>query len=311
MNKPSSFPAIKFCHHLTVLQITGIDATTFLHSQFTNDVKNMQSGSIQLQGYCTPKGRLLSVFYLARCSETHYAMVVSRDQIDSLLKRLRMYVLRAKVKFSEPSGAPRIILDPATYLQSFQASGSELARGSLLAINDEHFMGNVGVNIDRYIGWDTSVEKLSDQEIDGSNEWILQECKDGVALIGAESSEQHLPQSINLDLVNGVNFQKGCYPGQEIVARLRYLGKLKQRMLRFSTEANTIPKIGEHLFSNDKKAGTVVSSAQATNSKFIGLAVTHYMKLDWENTRLENGTKVTLIKPPYLIPELESPKMEI
>ena len=120
MTEPSSFAAFKLCNHLTVLQITGIDATTFLHSQFTNDVENMQPGSIQLQGYCTPKGRLLSAFYLARCSESHYAMIVSRDQIAPLLKRLRMYVLRAKVKFSEPGAAPRVIPDLVAYQQIFR-----------------------------------------------------------------------------------------------------------------------------------------------------------------------------------------------
>ena len=185
------------------------------------------------------------------------------------------------------------------------ACENPLTKGSLLVVNDEHFIGNVGVNIDRYISWDSCLENPTNEEIDGSNDWILQECEDGITLIGAESSEQHLPQSINLDLVNGVNFRKGCYPGQEIVARLRYLGKLKQRMLHFSIETNTMPKIGEHLFCNDKKVGTIVSSAQKTNSNFIGLAVTHYMNLDWENTNLENSSKVTLSKPLYLIPELE------
>ena len=304
MTIPINTIPFKLCNHLTVTTVTGKDSTVFLHSQFTNDVQNLEYNQIQIQGYCTPKGRLLCTFYLVRHAENDYSIIMNTDQSDAILKRLRMYVMRAKVTFEQTSIIPRIIDDLDAYLQFFSIQASAIAKGNFTTMGN-HIIANIGLHIEWYIAWELNNSASTLQTKQGYNDWMQMEFRDGVTLVNKQSSEQHLPQSINLDLIGGVNFRKGCYPGQEIVARLRYLGKSKQRMLCFSSTSDNIPEIGAFLYCANKKVATIVSCAVAEDSTYNGLAATYYAKVDWNNVHLEDGNEVIIFKPPYSIPELE------
>jgi tRNA-modifying protein YgfZ len=189
---------------LALFDVTGDDAASFLQGQLTQDVQLWQPHEIKRAAWCTVKGRMLASFYLWPI-DGGFRLLVAQDLVAKLLPRLRMFVMRAKVLVSEP-------LDRPLYAcHSPQAALShDGTRYTLLASG---------------FGVSTDVAQASPKPAD----WLLAHIQAGVAWVSAANSEQFVPQTANFELVGGVNFRKGCYPGQEIVARSQYLGKLKQR----------------------------------------------------------------------------------
>ena len=190
---------------LSVLDVTGDDAATFLHAQLTQDMLHWQAHEIKRAAWCTVKGRMLASFYVWPI-EGGFRLIVSRDLLTKVLPRLRMFVLRAKVVLTEPPG---IALYPC------QSHGAQLrsAEGVFTLLTS---------------GYSVTTDQLLAQE-PAHDTWTSAHIQAGVAWVSAGNSEQFVPQTANFELVGGINFKKGCYPGQEIVARSQYLGKLKLR----------------------------------------------------------------------------------
>ncbi len=259
-----------------LIAVTGDDAASFLHAQLTNDVEHLNQEQLRLAGYCTPKGRLLASFLMWRNDTTVY-LQLARDLQAPVQKRLQMFVLRARAKLHDASGDPanQVVLGLggrqagallAQWFDSLPAtpfSKVDNSMGTLLRVADA-FGGA------RY-QWLTSVENaltvwptLAATVAKGGNDaWRLSEIHAGVPQITQATQEQFVPQMVNFELLGGVNFKKGCYPGQEIVARSQYLGKLKRRTTLVSI-GSTEARAGSELFAASDPAqpcGMIVNAA--------------------------------------------------
>lgn len=201
---------------LVVLKISGADAPTFLQGQLTNDV-DLLDDSWQLTGYCTPKGRLIFSGLLWRDQQDFYLLMDSSLQ-ETVVKRLRMYVLRSQVEINaiESAVIPRAQSNLNLHQLEYDGGVYRLGLGgNELQIN---LLANTGVK-------------------EGNEAGVLDALvANGLPIITMPVTEQFVPQMVNFDLLDGVSFKKGCYTGQEIVARMHYLGKLKQRMYRYQIE---------------------------------------------------------------------------
>jgi folate-binding protein YgfZ len=258
-----------------LIALTGADSAGFLHNQLTNDVEHLGRDDVRLAGYCTPKGRLQATFLMWRNEESIF-LQLPREIQPPLQKRLSMFVLRAKTKLSDATDAP------AT--QVALGLGGGMAEAVLQTWFDplpekpytkvEHALGTLLRLADtfgapRYL-WLTSADiaatvapVLADKLNVGGNEaWRLAEIHAGVPQITAATQEQFVPQMINFELLGGVNFKKGCYPGQEIVARSQYLGKLKRRTALVRLAGAAAP--GAEVFAESdpsQPCGMVVNAA--------------------------------------------------
>ncbi|CDG83071.1 CAF17-like 4Fe-4S cluster assembly/insertion protein YgfZ [Janthinobacterium agaricidamnosum] len=259
-----------------LIGITGDDAASFLHSQLTNDVEHLTSTQVRLAGYCSPKGRLLASFLMWR-NETTIYLQLPRDIQAALQKRLQMFVLRAKAKLHDASAdeANQVILGIGgakadVALQRWFASLPGAAHekldhqhGTLLRVADAfgapRYQWLMSASTAASV-WPLLVQTLSKG---GNDAWRLSEVHAGVPQIGSATQEQFVPQMVNYELLGGVNFKKGCYPGQEIVARSQYLGKLKRRTTLVSI-ADSSAKPGDEVFAvadPEQPCGMIVNAA--------------------------------------------------
>lgn len=227
---------------LGLIALNGEESASFLHNQLTNDVEHLAPDMARLAGYCTPKGRLLATFLMWRNAETIFLQLPRAIQ-PAMQKRLQMFVLRAKTKLSDATEQPAnaVVLGVggaqadavlSTWFDALPAQPYgklDHAMGTLIRVAD-------AFGAPRY-QWLTSAETAAavwpvlaaKLAVGGNDAWQLSRIHAGVPLVTAATQEQFVPQMVNFELLGGVNFKKGCYPGQEIVARSQYLGKLKRR----------------------------------------------------------------------------------
>ena len=255
-----------------LLRIEGEDAASFLHGQFTCDVNGLSPAHSRYGGYCTPKGRLLATFLLIRDPAGFY-MQAPYALCESLRKRLSMYVLRARVKITDVSGNIR------TYGARGPASANSLGLSPLPTAAHEAVVSGstiaVRLPVDRLLIITDAGTNLSGATADPAL-WTALDIEAGIANIQPETQEQFVPQMANLDLIGGVSFNKGCYPGQEIVARMHYLGKLKERMYRISFPAGLPPSPNTPLYAPNfgaQAAGAIVQAVRAASGLVDALAV--------------------------------------
>ena len=206
-----------------VLEFKGPDAASFLLSQLTNQLP--EAGHHQLQGYCSAKGRLLAILRLWSPEPERFLALLPQSLAEQTAKRLRMFVLRAKVVISLlPHQVHGAWLDAA-----------QPAPGAVLGLEDDSFALGVSAGPSgaarAWIIAQASMPLVATAPAAASqDDWLAEEMVCGQAWVWPETVERFVPQMVNLELVGGVSFTKGCYPGQEVVARSHYLGKLKTRM---------------------------------------------------------------------------------
>ncbi len=257
-----------------LIAFTGEESASFLHNQLTNDVEHLGPGEVRLAAYCTPKGRMLASFLMWRDAESIFLQLPRAIQ-PAVQKRLQMFILRAKTKPADVSDnyvtlaigggdAEAVLQTWFDVLPAAPFSKIDHPLGTLLRVAD-------AFGAPRYL-WLASAETasmaasmLKDRLVVGGNEaWRLAEIHAGVPQVGPGTQEQFVPQMANFELLGGVNFKKGCYPGQEIVARSQYLGKLKRRTaLATIADASVAP--GMEVFAPsdpDQPCGMVVNSAR-------------------------------------------------
>jgi len=231
------------CARLTrygLLAVTGADARAFLHAQLTNDIANLPADRAVLAGWCTPKGRLLASFLVIPSSEG-FLLQLARDIAAPVAKRLSMYVLRSKVKVADESEA-------WTQYGVWEKRGQDP-----FSVAWDKGSVTVGVDEGRRLRIGRGLE-LPTQKAEEA--WTLEEIRAGRPLISAATQDKFVPQMVNFEALGAINFQKGCYPGQEIVARAQYRGEVKRRMVRVQAPAGIELKPGE-----EYNGGIVVDSA--------------------------------------------------
>ena len=254
--------------HLRLIKITGADAVDFLQGQLTNDINALQ-GAWHYSGYCSPKGRLLALLQIWRAEDTLFALL-DQSLVDQTIQRLRMYVMRSKVSIEVMANAQFYGLNTA---QAQSQTLTELGLAASDSANDvvgsePVFVLNIG---DRKLLIDTDGSYIPRFDFSSDNRtWLSNDIAEALPRVTDQSLELFIPQMLNLDALNGISFKKGCYTGQEIVARMHYLGKLKQRMFICEIAAGSAGiEIGQKIYANNeliKAVGNVVSVAEGSNA---------------------------------------------
>jgi len=300
-----------------VIDVTGDDAASFLHGQLTNDVQHLDAAHARLAGYCSAKGRLLASFLSWRSGDT-IRLLLSKDVQAAVQKRLSMFVLRAKAKLADASselavvglagdvrGALSGVFDALPDGVHVQVDG---AAGSLIRVPD-------ALERRRYlwIGPKAQVEALL-PSLDGSLKrvspavWDWLDIRAGEPRITQPVVEQFVPQMVNFDVLGAVNFRKGCYPGQEVVARSQYRGTIKRRtsLANVAGELETV-RPGAELFHSDdpgQPCGMIVNAASAQEGGVDLLVEIKLAALDNGTVHLgaANGPTLRFIALPYGLP---------
>ncbi len=306
--------------HLSLIRARGEEATAFLNNQLSNDVRQVDDAHGQLAAYCTAKGRILAIFRIFR-RDGHYLLQLPASLQNCILERLRKYVLRAKVTLESADQE----------LCSIGVSGPD-APGIMQEITpsipdgDDACLTQNGITVLRLPGvhprfacaapTSTAItlwEELSPKAVKaGPGTWVWLDIMAGLPTILPETSEAFVPQMVNLELLSGVSFEKGCYPGQEIVARMHYLGKPKQRMVRahVSGEAAS-PQPGDAVYApglRGQAAGRVVVAQPAPGGGYDLLAVIQTSRIADGSLSLhsETGPRLEVQALPYTVPTPES-----
>ena len=293
-----------------LIAFTGEDAAAFLHAQLTSDVAALKVPATQYTGYCTPKGRLLATPLLWRLEDEILLQLplVLREATQS---RLSKYILRSRVKASDATARYALfgVFDGDAGAAVHALTGKEPGEKHEVLSQDGTCVTRVAAG--RHIVLaprERADEVRATLEAHGSaaseESWAASEIAAGVPVITQGSQEEYVPQMVNLDLIGAVSYSKGCYPGQEIVARTHYLGRLKQRMYRIAVPRGLTPKVGDRLYSDefgaDQASGTIVDAVLREDGAAEALAVVqtttvarvlHYGSLD--------GPAVEFLPLPY------------
>lgn len=222
-----------------LIGVTGDDGASFLHGQLTNDVLHLGTDEARMAGYCSPKGRLLASLLLWRSTDTIY-MLLPRALQPALQKRLSMFVMRAKARLQDVGdGVVMLGLGGAAAASALQSARLPVPAAPYARLDNES--GTMirladAFGAPRFLWLTAAVHARAAIDglrahlsLGGEQAWALSSIHAGVPEISVATQEQFVPQMVNFELLGAVNFKKGCYPGQEIVARSQYLGKLKRR----------------------------------------------------------------------------------
>lgn len=268
-----------------LLKVTGEDAASFLHNQLSNDVERLKMGEARYAAYCSPKGRMLASFYYWKHEDAIFLQCAA-NLLPALQKRLQMFVMRAKVKIEDVSanfvsiafGGKTQIPQLFTVSNPTAVHACATEQGSFLIRREDsleamHFMAI----LDRTHAESAIAKLFEDCQVLDACAWRLAQIYAGVAQVQEQIKEQFVPQMLNFELIGGVNFRKGCYPGQEIVARSQYLGKLKRRMSIARIVGANLDQVlpGAEIFSEDdpeQPCGMIVTAERDFDGVVVCLA---------------------------------------
>jgi tRNA-modifying protein YgfZ len=247
----------------SVIEVAGEEAESFLQNLLTNDIRTLTANTAQLSGFCNPKGRLLSLFYVIK-REQDFLLVLAADLTESIAQRLNMFKLRSKVDITV---SPE--LKVMGYLIQAALTNQPSNFWSGVSANGQISIYLPG-NIHRYLTIVSAETNIDDSHIGAENLWTSADIQAGLPMVYLQSKEQFTPQQLNLDVVGGVSFKKGCYPGQEVVARLHYLGKPSRRLFLAQLKTTEIPEPNiEVTDESGEVAGHVVRAAMLNSDTLI------------------------------------------
>lgn len=298
--------------HLGLIGVQGADALDFLQGQFTNDTRNITEERSQMSGYCNPKGRMLAAFRIFRRADTIY-LQLPMSLLEPLLKRLSMFVLRASATLKNASDelvriglagdcAESALAGHLPHLP--QVDDDAVQHGGLTAIRvagSQPRFEIVGPVTEMQELWQALATRTTPANPDF---WAWLDIHAGIPTVYPETTEAFVPQMANMQLVNGVSFTKGCYTGQEVVARMRYLGKLKRRMYLAHIDSDTAPRPGAALFSASSESGQGTGKVVAAQTSPGGgcdlLAVVQISAVEEGDVRVgDNGPRLEFRELPY------------
>ena len=301
--------------HYGLIRVSGDDARDFLQNQFCNDVRKVSAEHSQLNGYCSPKGRVLAFFRLFQQGDD-YLLRLPQDVLEPTLKRLRMFVMMSKVTLEEQSDAMASMgLAGATAEQLLTTATGSAPTDIDACLHMNHLtIIRVPGKRPRFEihGSESAVRDLWDKLTAqarpvGNHAWILLDIHAGLPDVVGATQEAFVPQMLNLHALDALSFQKGCYPGQEIVARMRYLGKLKRRMYRAHIDGDAQPQAGDALFAEGSESGQgvgkVVLAQPAAGGGVDLLAVIEIASAEQRKLRLGDaeGPQLQLQALPYSV----------
>jgi tRNA-modifying protein YgfZ len=244
------------------IRVSGVDASAFLQSQLTSDFASLRQDQARLAGFCSAKGRLQASFIAWKQGETEIILMCAADLLAATLKRLSMFVLRMKCRLSDASAdlpvfglAGSSVNGPLNRSSAWERR--ETADGTAIRLPDAQ-----GQALAVWLPQSRRVGALSSEPALSQDEWRWLQVSSGIPVVEERTVDMFVPQMINFELLGGVDFQKGCYPGQEVVARSQYRGSLKRRMFLFDCEAH--PNPGQEVFGTEdpvQPAGVIANAA--------------------------------------------------
>lgn len=292
--------------HLGLLSLSGDDATTFLQGQVTNDVNQLNGTHAHYSAYCSPKGRMLALFLAFSHDEKLY-LQFSQSILASIMKRLKMYVMRSKVEISDASDemisfglngpdATDLLKQKFGNVPNHDYEVSTIEQGLMIKLPSINGHSRYQVITQEKQALDVwNALKESCRPV-GKACWDWLDIQMGIPDVQEKTQDQFVPQMLNLDCLNGINFKKGCYTGQEIVARTHYLGKVKRRMYLASIISNEAPSEGDGVMdSSDNEVGKIVKAAPNLTGGFdalieIRIEAKQASNITWKTYPLTFGT---------------------
>ena len=266
--------------HLGLIECSGDDARTFLQNQLTSDVSHLEPGSAQHSSWCSPKGRMLANFVLYR-RDAAYLALLSTDLREFIQKRLQIYVLRSSVKISNRSADHELIgLSGPQADAALRSAGlpipaaamqtASISNATVLRLDNTRYILVIASEAAASV-WNTL---STHAKAAGTEAWQWLDIQAGLPLITGATKEAFVPQMANLDKIGGVSFHKGCYPGQEVVARTQYLGKVKRHLYRFHASSPIVPGMQVSTAESPEHAcGMVANASPAPGGGYEGLAI--------------------------------------
>ena len=290
--------------HYSLLQISGPDAFGFLHAQITGDLNQLKLHGWLFSAWCQPNGRVICTFIIFARDDNLYLILPSMLK-DTVMRRLSMYILRSKVTLQDVTDdyvlmglagtdIEKILMQTVTQVPPVTGNMIQSEYFSCLKLWDK---------TPRYILINTieHVEGLLDNITTSFHSgkrsgWSLLDIEAGIPWIINSTSESFLPQMLNIDQMHGLSYQKGCYPGQEIIARLHYRGQLKKKMYLGSGNADFTPGAGDRLIHQDSGAvaGDVIDAELHPAGGFRMLAVVETQSAESNNLCLEGATNISI-----------------
>ena len=291
--------------HLGIIRAVGADAASFLHNQLTNDVLLMKDGECRLAAFCNAKGRMQASFVFYKRSAEEVLLICRKDLIAQTVKRLSMFVLRAKAKLSDATDEFQLLgLAGDAAVHALNGASSEPwlrhAAGAADVLTLYPAMGQARAF------W------LAPQDVPlpagaplSAELWQVGEVMSGIAWVELATFEAFVPQMLNYESVDGVNFKKGCYPGQEVVARSQFRGTLKRRA--FIVQSDAPMTAGQEVFSSLDATQPCGLVAQAANEDAHHVALVELQLSATENSSLHlgaaDGPALSLLPLPYALRE--------
>jgi len=296
---------------LSLIRVNGPDAQSFLQGQLTNDIRDVGSERSQISAWCTPKGRMLAIFRIFMLDDGYILQLPGSLQPE-VLRRMRMYVLRAKLVLEDASEAlVRVGISGPNAARYIEKAGCR-APGAVDAVARDGAFTVVSLPGPHprfeLIGPPDAARELWLQLVTaarpiGSEAWAWLNIQAGIPEVLPGTVEEFVPQMTNLDLLGGVSFGKGCYPGQEIVARVKYLGRIKQRMFPARTELTDCPSPGTTIVpgSGDGQPVGWVVDAQAAPDGGSDMLVVLTLEQQQNDLRLgtTSGARIEVFPSPY------------
>ena len=275
----------------SVIDVSGPDAEAFLDSQLTSDVKNIKIKSLTHSGYCNPKGRLIATPYVIRNADS-FNLLIPNDLVDEFISRITRFILRAKVSINENNTLAIVGViaqaDPEISIRKLNELDNEI-----LEINSRQ--GFILCPFDSLESfWIKTTQSYLPSQFE---HWEIENIRNGIVNIGDATKEQFLPQMINLEKHKGVSFTKGCYPGQEIVARTKYLGSVKRKLCYFRSDS--LIAQGTAIFTSEgTPCGTVCHTSRKSkeSDNQEGLAVIHINNIDDDKLTTSDSISINAVR---------------
>lgn len=294
----SQIPQENTCYaltHLAAIEVTGQDASSFLQGQLTCDINALSITEASFAGFCNPKGRVLSLLLVIKTQQGFF-LILPFSLLEKVLKKLHLYILRSKVFLKDISGHSQI---NGLYLGMSTAIFPLPSNDLQCAQSEQSLYIKLPGKASRYIEITSpAVSSAQTFKFGNENEWRYHDISAGIPWFDAAQSEQFIPQMLNIDQLGGISFNKGCYTGQEIVARTHYLGKTKRQLIlgecAGNHQGNDLSIIDA---STGEKAGEILT-IQSLNDWSRMLIVLQIHEAEQRNLVLaqtHNKTPLTLI----------------
>jgi len=289
--------------HLGVIQASGEDAASFLQGQLTNDINQVDEQHCQISGYCNPQGRLLAIFQIFRFQGDYFLLLPS-SLLHETLERLKKFILMSKVAIKDAS-------DDWVRIGIYGKQASERLQPLLDSLPDTQHSACVSAglctlpvstgSVPRFLvfGPPADMQNLWNKlnvhlAPVGASNWGWHDIQAGIPVVYPETIGSFIPQMVNLEAFDGINYKKGCYTGQEIIARLHYRGKLKRRMyLAYIARDgfDTPPQPGDILYHDqaDQESKAIGHIARCQPAPDGGISVLAVIVIELANTGLKQG----------------------